>query len=102
MWQLLMGNGIWNRTSAHKYLKNRPLEDWIKSQNFFVSRTLYFWNAFIKILSWITCKLGWKVGNGLKIHLGVDPIIGLDASYIPSVDLWDYLADYGISCLALA
>ena len=57
-------------------------------------------NGFIRILSWITCKLGWKVGNGLKIRLGVNPIVGLDASYILSLDLRDYLADYGISFLA--
>ena len=42
------------------------------------------------------------MGNGLKIHLGVDPIVGLKASYIILVDLWDYLADYGISYLAHA
>ena len=27
MWQLLTGNGIWNWIIAHKYLKNRPLEN---------------------------------------------------------------------------
>ena len=48
------------------------------------------------------CKLGWKVGDGLKIHLGVDPIAGMGTSYILPVDLRDYLADYGISCLAQA
>ena len=29
MWQLLTGTGIWSRIIAHKYFKNRPLEDWI-------------------------------------------------------------------------
>ena len=53
-------------------------------------------------MSWITCQLGWKVGNGQKIRLGVDPIAGLNSSYLLSEDLRDYLVDYGISNLAEA
>ena len=97
-----MGNGIWSCIITYKYLKNRPLEDWIRARKFLIIGTSYFWNGFMRILSWITCKLGWKVGNGLKIHLGVDPIADLDASYILLVDLRDYLDDYGISYLAHA
>ena len=95
-----MGNGIWSRIITHKYIKSRPLEDWIRSWKFTVNGTSYFWNGFIRILSWITCKLDWKVGNGLIIRLGVDPIAGLDASYILPEELRDYLVDYGISYLA--
>ena len=102
MWKLLFANGIWSRIISHKYLKNRPLEDWIRAWNFIVIGTSYLWNGFIKILSWITYKLSWKVGDGMKIHLGVDPIAGLDASYSLPVDLRDYLTDYGITCLAQA
>ena len=56
----------------------------------------------MRIMSWITCKLGWKVGDGRKIHLGVDPIAGLDAPFSLLEDLRDYLADYGITYLAQA
>ena len=42
------------------------------------------------------------MGDGLKIRLGVDPIAGLETSYILPVDLREYLADYGISCLTQA
>ena len=38
----------------------------------------------------------------MKICLGVDPIVGLDASYSLLVDLRDYLADCGITYLAQA
>ena len=53
-------------------------------------------------MAWITCKLGWKVGDGLKIRLRVDPIAGLETSYNLPMDLREYLNDYGISCLAQA
>ena len=73
------------------------MEDWIHAQKFTVNGTSYFWNGFVRILAWVMCKLGWTVGDGLKIRLGVDPFAGLDTSYIVPVDLREYLADYGIS-----
>ena len=42
------------------------------------------------------------MGDGLKIRLGVDLITGMETSYILPVDLREYLANYGISCLAQA
>ena len=53
----------------------------------------------MRILSWITCQHGWKVGDDRKIQLGVDPIAGLDAPFSLPEELRDYLADYGISYL---
>ena len=76
MCQLLTGTVIWSRIIVHKYLNNRPLEDWIRGQTFSIVGTSYFWNGFIRIFEWITCQLGWKVGNGLKIKVGIDPIVG--------------------------
>ena len=56
----------------------------------------------MRILSWITCKLGCKVGDGRKIRVGVDPIAGLGAPFSLPEELRDYLADYGISYLMQA
>ena len=61
MWQLLTGIFFWSIIVAHKYLKNRPLEDWIGARIFYVNGTSYFWNGFIRIFEWITYQLGWKV-----------------------------------------
>ena len=102
MWQLLMGNGIWSRIITHKYIKNRPLEEWIRAQNFNVFGSSYFWNGFIRIVSWITGQLGWKVGNGLNIWLVAYPIASLNTQYLLSEDLRDYLTDLGITKLAQA
>ena len=53
-------------------------------------------------MSWITSQLGWKVGNGLNIWLGVDPIARLNSQHLLSEDLRDYLTDLVISNLAQA
>ena len=49
-----------------------------------------------------TCQLGWKVGNDLKIRLGVDPIVGHNSLNLLSTELRDYLHDLRISTLAQA
>ena len=46
-------------------------------------------------------QLGWKVGDGKRIRLGVDPIAGLNSSFMLSEGLRDYLCDYDISTLNL-
>ena len=99
LWLLLNGNGIWSRIISHKYLKNKHWEVWIRARKFNTSGTSYFWNGFVRVLYWITGHLGWKVGNGQKIRLGIDPIAGMNSSYLLSEDLRGYLADYGITNL---
>ena len=61
--------------------------------------TSYFWNGFIRSLTWISREMGWKVGYGNKIRLGIDLIVGLNYSFILSKDLRSYLVDYGICIL---
>ena len=67
-----------------------------EKKTFSIRGTSYFWNGFIRTLTWITISLRWKVGNGQSIKLGIDPIIGLDSFQILSKDLRDYLCDYGL------
>ena len=60
----------------------------------------YYW--YFLLLEWVTCQLAWKVGNGLKIKVGVDPIAGYNSQYLLSEELIEYLNDLGISYLAQA
>ena len=47
-------------------------------------------------MSW----MGWSIGNGKDIKIGVDPIAGSSSVYILPEDLRLYLEDYDISSLA--
>ena len=46
-------------------------------------------------LSWISIGLSWKFGNGTKVLVGIDPIIGNEGNYILSPFLFEYLAELG-------
>ena len=53
-------------------------------------------------LTWIICKLGWKVGNGMSIRLGIDFIGGFNVSYQFFDGLGEYFCDFGITHLVQA
>ena len=67
IWMVLNGSGTRSHIIGHKYLKNLYVDDWLRKQCFPVQGSSYFWNGFIRILSWITRQLDWKVGDGNKI-----------------------------------
>ena len=100
LWMVLNGKGIWSQIIAHKYLKDHTIDVWICSQHYPIIGTSYIWNGFIRTLSWITCQLGWRVGNGMRIRMGMDPIAGLNASYLLLDGLREYLHDFRITHLA--
>ena len=72
-WMVLKGLGIWSSVIKTKYLKNLSLKDCLRNKRFTVKGTSIFWNRFIRTLSWLNCKLGWKVGNGISIKLVLIP-----------------------------
>ena len=65
----------------------------------FVTNTSFFWNGFLRVYNWINTALCYKVGNGLSVLVGIDPIVGLEKSYGLSQSLLNYLNDYGIATL---
>ena len=87
----LKGSGIWNKILLSKYLCNCTLIEWIRKHNHLVSSTSVIWNGFIRVFGWISKALAWKVGNGTSVHVGTDPIVGLEKSSGLSPCLVDYL-----------
>ena len=51
-------------------------------------------------MSWITRCLGWKIGNGKNIKVGIDPIAGVSSEFTLPEDLRLSLEDYGILTLS--
>ena len=95
----LLGSGIWHHLIRTKYIKDLTFEEWMRNKDFTVRGTSFFWNGFLRTLTWITRMLSWEVGDGLSIKLGINPIIGMDSHFILSDDLRDYLNHYGLTTL---
>ena len=80
-WLVLNGVGLWSQIIKHKYLKNLPVDVWLKPHTFKVQGTSHMWNGFMRAMSWITRCLGWKTGNGKNIKVGIDPITRVSSDY---------------------
>ena len=91
LWLALFGKGLWNQFLLTKYIFNSSLLGWLKVAEKSVARSSYFQNGFVRVFSWISKALSWKVGNGKLIMLGVDLIIGLEDYYVLSPKLVEYL-----------
>ena len=100
LWLVLNGVGMWSQVIKHNYLKNLPVNVWLRQRTFKVQGTSHMWNGFIRALSWITRCLGWKIGNGMNIKVGIDPIAGVSFDYTLPEELILYLEDYGILTLS--
>ena len=72
---------------------------WIRNKLFSVNGASIIWNGFINIITWIGRGLIWMVGDGKNTKIGLDPIVGMDSSFLLPKDLRDYLEDYGITSL---
>ena len=44
-------------------------------------------------------SLCWKVGDGMYVQVGIDPMVGLENTFNISRSLTDYLQDFGIKTL---
>ena len=94
------GTWLWSQIIKNKYLKNLPVDVWLRQQSFKVHGTSHMWNGFIRAMSWITRCLGWKIGNGKHIKIGLDPLAGVSSDYTLLEGLRLYLEDYGICTLS--
>ena len=72
---------------------------WIHNKLFSVNGASIVWKGFINIITWIGRGLIWMVGDGKNTKIGLDPIVGMDSSFLLPKDLRDYLEDYGITSL---
>ena len=82
-----------------KYLKENPLVDWFRNKKFSLRNSSIVWNGFNKTLPWLGRCLNWKVGNGLDVRIGSDPVIGVSPCIYFDPDLISYLGDYRITSL---
>ena len=97
---VLQSHGLWHQVLINKYLKNITVVDWLRGKNFLSRGVSVIWRGFLQTLPWMGCELAWKVGNGDKILLGIEPIVGASNSSSLPLGLLEYLEDVEINTLA--
>ena len=99
---VLHSDGLWHKVLRLKYMKNLPVANWLRGNNFNSRGVSLIWRGFLQSLPWLGSCLYWLVGNGNDIILGIDPIVGSQFSHLLPLELKEYLADLDIVTLVQA
>lgn len=77
LWQAMCGSGIWQKIFNHNYLKAHDLEHVYRDMNINFSNGSFTWRSFQKIGECWRIGMVWSFGNGHKIMIWSDPIMGV-------------------------
>lgn len=93
---------MWHENIVAKYLKNRPIEEWLRDLKQSKWNISNIWNNCIKYLHVVSNWIAWWPGNGTKISIGKDPILGSKNLFKLSTNILNVLHDKGIFYLSQA
>ena len=91
MWMEINGSGLWNMVMEDKYLRKLAMVDWIRKEEHSVQNSLIIWNGFMRVLGWIYKSMCWKARNDEDVQIGINPIIGMEATLMLYESLISYL-----------
>jgi hypothetical protein len=72
-WRLVSSENIWTQVVTHKYISLSSLQDWIRSPIKKNTTSFIIWKAVTTSFDVVEEGLAWRIGNGNKVHLGLDP-----------------------------
>lgn len=94
-----MIDGLWGSVIKDKYLQGLSVQLWIRRGCSRLKGASNMWNGFTSAFQILVEWLAWKVGNGLHVLLGVDPIIGGPSQFKFSWELGVFLRERGFITL---
>ena len=68
------GNGLWGSLIKAKYFRGLDSIYWIREGAKVKGGASIIWRSLAKNFPYIANDLSWKVGRGIQIQLGIDPI----------------------------
>ena len=87
------------RNLKAKYFRRKSLVDWIRNYPNNPVGGSIVWRDFVKHFHWIGQLVAWKIGNRRLVHVGIDPFIGGEDSYLHLDLMVRYLNSLGIHTL---
>jgi len=95
-WRLLSSSSLWQKVVVEKYIAPDSLEAWIRKLDKNSKGISVVWKAVLKSFSIIGNNLAWKIGNGEKVRIGVDPWQGSSSHHLLSPRALEALEGRGI------
>jgi len=98
-WRLVSSTSLWQKVVIQKYIAPESVEAWIRNPIKIKQGISVIWKAVINSFSIISSKLAWKIGNGEKVRIGVDPWQGSSQHHIMAPRALEALNARGIVSL---
>jgi hypothetical protein len=95
-WRLITIDNLWTKVVIHKYINPDTVEEWICRPVKVATQCTIIWKALINSFQVVGEGLAWKVGNGQRVRIGVDPWPGSERGHILPQQLINNLHDKGL------
>jgi hypothetical protein len=95
IWRLITSDKIWTSVIKQKYIYSSTLLDWIRSPLKKSANCSLTWKATLKSFFVVGDGLAWRIGDGTKVCIGVDPWLGNNVLHILLPKLIKSLHDQG-------
>ena len=81
LWRCLFGKGMWHKVIMYKYWKNHLVEDWLRDSPRSSWNSSNVWSNCLRSFHIVSKWISRYLGNGCKIRVGMDLIIGLGSNF---------------------
>jgi hypothetical protein len=99
-WRAVSTESIWNKIISDKYLESKSLLHWLRKPSFQIKKASPFWKGLVNSSTVILHWLCWKPGDGSKILIGRDSIMGLGECAILSLPMRNHLQTLNLTTLS--
>lgn len=99
LWRGIFGSNLWSTVINQKYIKTFFLADWFREPVVAPAHSSPMWKNLLKSLPIIKHWISWKVGQGIQVMIGIDPIVGFSGNFILSHSLMGELKRANIEVL---
>lgn len=90
---------MWHETIKGKYLRYRSFDSWLRENQRGGRNISNIWSNCLNFINIVLKWISWSLGDGTKIRLGEDPILGMEDNHKLSKGLINHLHEKGISHL---
>jgi len=99
-WRLLQSQSLWTRVVFQKYIAPLTLIDWVRQVDKTKPGCSVIWKALVLSFGLIGSGLVWRVGDGRKLRVGLDPWVGSGRDHILPLAIRTILEDQGFFFLS--
>jgi len=90
---------MWTTIVKRKYIKSIPIDEWMCKTDKNTLNASTIWKATMNSFNIVEDALAWRVGNGEKLRIEIDPWVGCNEDFTLSREVMDSFRIQGVQFL---